>query len=138
MINIVVGSCLGCNPLCIQQQLPYFFYKSPRRPFRFDYLEPGRDLSFLKAHSRPKSLTTFGGTKIGRHPQRTFVGKDCSFCLSLDGKAPLSNLCYTMRYDGETIVCSNEYSKIFELRFDECLLFWRSLGPPDLFIQKHP
>ena len=101
---------------------PIFFTKA-QRPFRFDYLKPDQDLAFLRANFRPpKSLTTFGAQKLIGTPKE-FLWERLLFLLSLDGKAPLSNFCYTMRYNGETMVCSNEYSKIFELRFDECIYF---------------
>jgi hypothetical protein len=45
------------------------------------------------------------------------------FLLSLDGKLPLSNLCHNIRYDGNRVVCSNEYSKIFEFEFETCFYF---------------
>lgn len=101
---------------------PIFFTKA-QRPFRFDYLDPGQDLTFLKAPSRPpKSLTTFEEEKLIGIP-KSVLWERLLFLLSLDGKAPLSNLCHTMRYNGDTLVCSNEYSKIFELKFNECLYF---------------
>ena len=106
---------------------PIFFTKA-QRPFRFDYLEPGQDLTFLKAPSRPpKSLTTFEEEKLIGIP-KSVLWERLLFLLSLDGKAPLSNLCHTMRYNGDTLVCSNEYSKIFELKFNECLYFGDQLA----------
>ena len=118
----MVGSCLDAVLYAFNNNCPIFFTKA-RRPFRFDYLEPGRDLSFLKAHlGPPKSLTTFEDKKMVGTP-KSFLWERLLFLLSLDGKAPLSNLCYTMRYDGDTLVCSNEYSKIFELKFGDCLYF---------------
>jgi len=101
---------------------PIFFTKA-QRPFRFDYLDRDQDLAFLKADFRPpKSLTTFGAQKLIGTPKE-LLWERLLFLLSLDGKAPLSNLCHTMRYNGDTLVCSNEYSKIFELRFNECSYF---------------
>jgi len=101
---------------------PIFFTKA-QRPFRFDYLDRAQDLAFLKADFRPpKSLTTFGAQKLIGTPKE-LLWERLLFLLSLDGKAPLSNLCHTMRYNGDTLVCSNEYSKIFELRFNECSYF---------------
>jgi hypothetical protein len=58
------------------------------------------------------------------------------FLLSLDGKAPLSNMCHSIRYDGKSAVCSNEYSKIMEFKFDRCHYYGdeSSLG----FIKEKP
>lgn len=120
--KIVVGSCLDAVLYAFNNNYPIFFTKA-QRPFRFDYLKPAQDLAFLKAHFRPpKSLTTFGPQKLIGIPKE-LLWERLLFLLSLDGKAPLSNLCHTMRYNGDTLVCSNEYSKIFELRFDECSYF---------------
>jgi hypothetical protein len=118
----VVGSCLDAVLCAFNNNCPIFFTKA-QRPFRFDYLDPGQDLTFLKAGSRPpKSLTTFEKEKLIGIP-KSVLWERLLFLLSLDGKAPLSNLCHTMRYNGDTLVCSNEYSKIFELKFGECLYF---------------
>lgn len=99
------------------------FFTRPIRPFRFDYLDADLDLSFLKAPSGPpKSLTTFDGERnVGI--AKELLWERLLFLLSLDGKAPLSGLCHSMRYNGDSLVCSNEYSKIFELRFGECVYF---------------
>jgi hypothetical protein len=45
------------------------------------------------------------------------------FLLNLDGKVPLANLCTSMRFDGEHLICSNEYSKIGTLSFSNCFYF---------------
>ena len=45
------------------------------------------------------------------------------FLLNLDGKVPLANLCTSMRFDGEHLICSNEYSKIGTLNFSNCFYF---------------
>ena len=36
---------------------------------------------------------------------------------------PLSNLCQSIRYDDKRVVCSNEYSKIMEFKFNHCYYF---------------
>jgi len=43
--------------------------------------------------------------------------------MAVEGRSPLSNLCGSVRYDGDTVVCSNEYSKIMEFTFNECFYF---------------
>ena len=105
------------------------FFTIARRPFRFDYLDPGTDLSCLKmrtgeAHCAPndKSLTTLGGTKSVGHPKE-LLWERMLFLLGLDGKAPVSGLCHHLRYDDRRLICSNEYSKIFELTFEKCYYF---------------
>ena len=118
----MVGSCLDAVLYAFNNNYPIFFTR-PIRPFRFDYLDADLDLAFLKAPSGPpKSLTTLDGERsVGL--AKELLWERLLFLLSLDGKAPLSGLCHSMRYNGDSLVCSNEYSKIFELRFGECAYF---------------
>ncbi len=119
--KIVVGSTLSAFLYAFNNNLPVFFAQKSR-PFRFDYLAPELDLSCLKIPRAEKSLTTLSGeTKIGI--PKELLWERLLFLLSLDGKVPLSNLCYGLRYDGDRVVCSNEYSKILEFTFDECAYF---------------
>jgi hypothetical protein len=119
--KIVIGSSLSAVLYAFSNKYPIFFAEE-RKPFRFDYLEPALDLSCLKIPGAAKSLTTFGGEKnVGI--TKELLWERLLFLLSLDGNAPLSNLCHSIRYDGERIVCSNEYSKIMEFKFNECVYF---------------
>lgn len=116
--KIVIGSSLTAVLYAFNNNLPIFFAEE-RRPFRFDYLEPAIDLSRLKIPTCNKSLTTFDGKKkVG--VAKELLWERLLFLLSLSGNVPLSNLCRGIRYDGHRLVCSNEYSKILELTFDEC------------------
>jgi hypothetical protein len=45
--KIVIGSSLEALMFAFNNELPIFFSEE-QRPFRFDYLEPDIDLSFLK------------------------------------------------------------------------------------------
>jgi len=119
--KIVVGSSLSAFLYAFNNNLPVFFAEH-QRPFRFDYFEPDIDWSCLKIPGAGKSLTTFGGVKLVGQPKE-LLWERLFFLLSLDGKAPLSNLCHGIRYDGDRVVCSNEYSKIMEFKFDECVYF---------------
>ena len=119
--KIVIGSCLDAMMYAFKNGYPVFF-TTPMKPFRFDYMEPSIDLSCLKISTCNKSLTTFDGKKnVG--VARELLWERLYFLLSLDGKAPLSSLCNNIRYDGERVVCSNEYSKIMEFAFEECVYF---------------
>jgi len=81
------------------------------------------DLNFLKVpHEPPKRLMTFGADKKVGMPKE-ILWERLVFLLSMNGKVPLSNLCERIRYDGDRVVCSNEYSKIMEFRFNECYYF---------------
>jgi hypothetical protein len=116
---MVIGSSLSAVLYAFNNNLPIFFTQ-PLRPFRFDYFDVATDLAFLKLSARPvKSLTTFDGVKLVGQPKE-LLWERLLFLLSLDGKVPLSNLCHSIRYDGKSVVCSNEYSKIMEFKFDRC------------------
>jgi len=119
--RIVIGSSFHAVLYAFNNNLPLFFAER-RRPFRFDYLDPEIDLTCLKLAHQAKSLTTFDGVKLIGQPKE-LLWERLLFLLSLDGKAPLSGLCRSLRYDGDRIVCSNEYSKIMEFKFEECVYF---------------
>ena len=108
--DIVVGSCLRAVLFAFNNNLPIFF-STPSRPFRFDFLEPNTDLGCVK-------LTSAGGAI-----QKELLWERLLFLLNLDGKVPLANLCASMRFDGEHLICSNEYSKIGTLNFSNCFYF---------------
>ena len=102
--------------------LPIFFAEN-RRPFRFDYLDVDEDLNFLKlSGDSGKTLTTFDGTLMVGH-RKELLWERLLFLLSLRGNAPALGLCHSLRYDGSRLVCSNEYSKILEVSFGECIYF---------------
>tara|TARA_B100000530_G_scaffold287676_1_gene202998 strand:- start:610 stop:1521 length:912 start_codon:yes stop_codon:yes gene_type:complete len=119
--KIVVGSTLTAVLYAFVHRMPIFFTQAVR-PFRFDYLSCDVDLKLLSLPQTPKSLTTVDTTRsVGI--AKELLWERLLFLLSLDGKAPLSNLCHTMRYDGTRVTCSNEYSKIMEFKFNECHYF---------------
>ena len=99
------------------------FFASRRRPFLFDYIDDCVDMGLLSVFEWPlKSLTTFDGEKhVGI--AKELLWERLLFLLSLDGKVPLSNMCHGIRYNDDTVVCSNEYGKIMEFAFDTCHYF---------------
>ena len=102
-------------------ELPVFFSET-ERPFRFDYVEPGTDLSYLHLENVEKTLKTFEGEiKVG--PPKELLWERLMFVLSYFGKAPLANLCKSMRYTGNTLIFSDAYSKIAEISFNHCYYF---------------
>jgi len=119
--KIVIGSSLSAVLYAFNNNYPIFFAEE-RRPLRFDYLEPELELSCLKIPGAAKSLTTFNGEKeVGNSKESLW--ERLLFLLSMNGKVPLSNLCQSMRYDGNTLTCFNEYSKIMEFSFNDCIYF---------------
>ena len=119
--KIVVGSSLEAVLFAFNNCCPILF-TNPQRPFRFDFLPHANDMPVLKIPAMRKSLTTFGGDKEVGIPKE-LLWERLLFLLSLDGNVPLSNLCHNIRYDGNRVVCSNEYSKIMEFKFRECYYF---------------
>jgi len=118
---IVVGSSLSAVIFAFNNDYPIFFTR-PDRPFRFDYLEEGLDLSCLKIPRAAKTLTTFDGEKkVG--VTKELLWERMLFLLSLKGKVPLSNFCSSMRWDGKNIVCASEYKRILNISFDVCYFF---------------
>ena len=120
--DIVVGSDLKATLFAFNNNLPIIF-SQPRRPFRFDFLEPNTDLGCVKLTRSPSlELTRTNGVKVvGSRAE--LLWERLMFLLNLDGKVPLANLCTSMRFDGEHLICSNEYSKIGTLNFSNCFYF---------------
>ena len=120
--NIVIGSCLRAVLFAFNNNYPIFFSK-PHRPFRFSFLAPNIDLGCVKlTRPTPAKLTTIDDIKVVGL-QKELLWERLLFLLNLDGKVPLANLCASMRFDGEHLICSNEYSKIATLNFRNCFYF---------------
>ena len=120
--DIVIGSDLKAILFAFNNNLPIIF-SQPRRPFRFDFLEPNTDLGCVKlTRAGELELTRTNGVKVvGSRAE--LLWERLIFLLNLDGKVPLANLCTSMRFDGEHLICSNEYSKIGALNFSNCFYF---------------
>ena len=116
--TIVIGSSLLAVLYAYVNGLPLFFTKK-ESPFRFDYLGAGIDLSSVAIENKSQILhTPDGPMEIGT--SRLILWERLIFLLSLRGHLPLANLCHKIRYDEEGIVCSDEYSKIYEFNFNTC------------------
>ena len=105
--DIVVGSDLKATLFAFNNNLPIIF-SQPRRPFRFDFLEPNTDLGCVKlTRAGVLELTRTNGVKVvGSRAE--LLWERLMFLLNLDGKVPRANLCTSMRFDGEHLICSNE------------------------------
>ena len=119
--KVVIGSSLRALLYSYNNNLPIFFTK-PDRPFRFEYFDPAIDLSFIGICPEIKEILTFGEPKLVGIP-KSILWETLMFSLSIDGLCPLSNLCHSLRANDGIIVCSNEYSKIAQFSFDECVFF---------------
>tara|TARA_A100001015_G_C14946298_1_gene694797 strand:+ start:226 stop:1128 length:903 start_codon:yes stop_codon:yes gene_type:complete len=120
--EIVIGSSLRAVLYAFSNRYPLLF-TSEQRPFRFEYLPPKMDLSFLKLDSQTKNLLTFNEEKQVGVPKE-LLWERLLFLLSIDSKVPLSNLATKIRKNNDnSISCFNEYSKIAEFKFDKCYYF---------------
>jgi len=119
--EVVIGSDLTAVLYALTHNLPIFFTRA-RRPFRFDYFEPSLDFSCVGEDCIATTLNLHEG-KMVVGLAKNLMWERLLFILSLAGKAPLSNLCEHIRYNGETMTCSNEYSKIAEIKFEQAHYF---------------
>ena len=119
--EIVIGSNLLAILFAFNNKMPIFFTR-PSRPFRFDCFDPCWDFSYLNFKNEPHKINTHKGEILAGSPKELLWEK-LLFILSLAGQAPLSDLCENIRYNGQTLICSNEYSKIAEIKFETCHYF---------------
>jgi len=119
--NIVIGSDVRALLFAMINEYP-IFYTEPRIPHEYEFVDLTLDIGFLLIDNEPtiyKSFTQdfeFGTSK-------TLVWEKLRFLLSIEGLMPLSNLCTSIRYDGERLRCTSEYSKLCEIEFDKCFYF---------------
>jgi len=119
--KIVVGSSLKAVMFAYINELPIFF-STAQKPLFFKKLPYDLDLSFLSIENKKTKLTGIGSELEVGLPQEALWNK-LLFILSYVGKSPLADFCDSMRYNGETLVFSNFFSKIAEVSFDTCYYF---------------
>ena len=119
--NIVVGSSFDAVLYAFVHNYP-IIHSDYDIPFRFDYLDHNIDLSCVRLKNEPSIIKT-GVDDIVVGVPKTLLWERMLFLLSLDSKAPLSNLCNTLRRVDNKIICSNEYSKIAQFEFGTCHYF---------------
>ena len=120
--NVVVGSSFDAVLFAFTHNYP-LVYTSYDIPFRFDYLDHNIDLSCLKLDNNTSVVRTLDDEVVVGIP-KVLLWERMLFLLSLNSKAPLSNLCNSLRRTGNKIICSNEYSKIAEINFNQCHYFF--------------
>ena len=118
--TIVLGSDLRAVLFAFNNRFPIVFAEQ-RRPFRFDCFDD-EDLSCLNIETTQKILKTHQGDKV-IGIAKDILWERLLFFLSIEGRMPLSDICSSIRYDGNSLICSNEYAKIAEIRFDTCYYF---------------
>ncbi len=115
--NIVIGGDITALMFAFINGYPIFF-TNPQKPFRFDFLSPKLEISSNVNHE----IISFNDSMLTGIP-KYLLWEKIMFLHSLKGLAPLSNICKKIRYDGDRVVCSNEYSKVMEFKFDNCFYF---------------
>ena len=119
--NVVVGSSLSAVIFAYLRSYPLFF-TTPHPPLRFDYFDARLDFTALGLINPDSKLTTFKETmEVGA--SKLLLWERIIYLLSLRGLLPLSDLCVNIRDDGEKVVCTDEYSKIYEFNFNTCHYF---------------
>jgi len=119
--DIVIGSTLQAALFAIHRNAPILFTEV-REPFRFDYFSPTISFPYLGIPSENKPLKGIDDVLyVG--PKKSILWERLLFISSLAGNLPLGGLCDNIRYDGKTLTCSNEYSKIAEIEFEHCYYF---------------
>jgi len=119
--EIVIGSNLTAVLYAFSNKLPLFFTRL-QQPFRFDYLDTHLDIACVGMENRTRELLTHHG-KINVGLPKKLLWERLLFIISLAGRAPLSTLCQSIRHNGESLICSNEYSKIAEVKFQKAYYF---------------
>tara|TARA_A100001515_G_scaffold144928_2_gene150788 strand:+ start:283 stop:1176 length:894 start_codon:yes stop_codon:yes gene_type:complete len=134
--NVILGSSIDAFLLGSQNFWPVIF-SDFEKPFRFDYCSPDLDLSKLNLPKKleRKSLTTFDG-KFAVGPPKHLLWERLYFAHSLRGLVPLSDLCKSIRTSDNKLTCFNEYSKIAEIKFNNCYYFGDN-NVIDLFNEKN-
>lgn len=120
--NIVIGSDLQALLFAFANHYP-ILYTEPRRPHDFEFLDLSWDLSFLHVDNTPRIFQSFGAQNFEFGEKSVLLWEKLMFLLSTEGLCPLSYLCHSIRYDGTNLICSNEYSKLCEIKFDKCHYF---------------
>lgn len=119
--NVVIGEGLRAAMFAYIHKYPLFFTRG-NTPQRFDYLSPELKLECVGIPDQRRRLSTPSGFLEVGIPKR-LLWERLIFLLSLEGLLPLSDLCVNIRDNGQRIVCTNEYSKIYEFNFNTCYYF---------------
>ena len=117
----MIGSSLAAVLFAFVKDYP-LLYTKPTTPFRFDFLKPTEELSFLKILPAKESLQTFEEPLNVGLPKQ-ILWERLLFLMGLRGHVILSGLAHTIRCHEQRVVASNEYSKIAEIEFETCHYF---------------
>lgn len=119
--NIVVGSSIEALLYGFINDYPVY-YAECRKPHEFEFLHNDVTLAPLLIENNDKIYKSIESHNYFGIP-KLFLWEKLYFLLSMRGLMPLSNMCDNIRYDGVSLICSNEYSKLCEIKFDNCYYF---------------
>jgi hypothetical protein len=94
--EIVIGSSLSALIFAYNNELPIYF-SEPKEPRLIDYMNPDDNVDLFGIENTTQTMRSFGEEKIIGVRKSILWGR-LLFILALDGKAPVSNLCKSMRY----------------------------------------
>jgi len=114
--EIVIGSSLEAAAHAFTHRIPLIHTKF-QEPHRFERFPVGTDLRFIGVEEDRRTLNTHDKPFDVGTPRST-LWRRLMFLLSMEGLAPMSDLCHSIRFDSKRLVCSNEYSKIAEVEFE--------------------
>tara|TARA_B100000989_G_scaffold2418_2_gene1626 strand:+ start:13167 stop:14033 length:867 start_codon:yes stop_codon:yes gene_type:complete len=109
--SVVIGSDLKSFLFAFVNDYPILFTEQ-NKPHQFDFFVDYHNDNSNKFISFDK-IYKFGKQKI-------YMWERLYFLLSMRGLLPLSDMCDTIRYDGKKLICSTEYSKLCEIKFNNC------------------
>lgn len=119
--EIIVGSSLHALLYAYIYRIPVFFTKA-QKPFAFEYFDSAVSFPSIGISQNPKKLKSPDGfQEVGI--SKLIVWERLFFLLSIEGLLPLSKGCHQIRDDGERLVCTDEYSKLYECTFNTCYYF---------------
>tara|TARA_Y100000592_G_C5460676_1_gene313837 strand:+ start:847 stop:1734 length:888 start_codon:yes stop_codon:yes gene_type:complete len=119
--NIVIGSCTRALMFAFLNEYPVI-YTSCEKPHEYEFLDLTLDTSPFKIENTPTVYRSFSQDfEFG--VSEVLLWEKLKFLLSINGLIPLSDFCNNIRYDGEKLRCSSEYSKLCEIKFEKCFYF---------------
>ena len=119
--EIVVGSSLRAVLFAALNGFPVFFTK-PEKPFEFDHFDPSIDLSSWGLHNELQLWTTPDGDKATGQ-NKIALWEHVFFVLGLEGLAPFSDFCSSLRIDDNTLAGFSDYAKLRSVDFGVCHYF---------------
>jgi hypothetical protein len=119
--EIVIGNSLEAAIHAFTERIPLIYTKF-QEPHRFDRFPVGTDLNFIGIGEEIETQHTHEDVSDVGTP-KSILWRRLMFLLSMEGLAPMSDLCHNIRLDSEKIICSNEYSKIAEIEFTKAYYY---------------